>query len=362
MKKIIIGIALISFALIGTVLALPTVLPIWQQYRPRPTVPVDGAMRAQAIDALVDQVGAHYVFPAKTEQIETLLRQRQRNGDYNAFTDGDKLAKTLTADMASVVHDLHMRVEFSPEVLPPQPVRARGTSGPGAQQGPFFMQWIDALGRKMAPMGVDKVDLMPSNIGYLKMSGFARPELSGPKYGAAMDKLADTGAMIIDMRGNGGGSAQAVGVLISYFVDQRTRLNDIYIRETAITEQMWTTDALAGKRYGAQKKVVILIGPNTFSGGEDFAYTMQALKRATLVGERTRGGAHPTGTYRLADHFVARIPDARSISPITGTNWEGVGVIPDIKTAPGEALAVAKAHLLRTEARAAGTRVALPAQ
>jgi retinol-binding protein 3 len=359
MKKWIIGVALVPVALLGGLFALPAVLPIWEEYKPRPVVPVDSAMRGRAIDALVAQVGAHYVFPEKTKQIETLLRQRQRNGDYDAMTNGEQLAKTLTGDMASVVHDLHMRLEFSPEVLPPQ---ARGPAGPSgsAEPGPFFMQWIDALGKKFAPMGVDKVELMPSNIGYLKMSGFARPELSGPKYAAAMDKLADTGAMIIDMRGNGGGSPQAVGLLVSYFVDQRTRLNDRYSRETGLTEQMWTQDALAGKRYGAQKKVTILIGPGTFSGGEDFAYTMQALKRATLVGAPTRGGAHPTATFRLDDHFLARIPNARSISPITGTNWEGVGVIPDIAATPAEALAVAKAHLLRSDLNTADVRPALP--
>jgi hypothetical protein len=363
MKKLVIGVTLVSLALIGTVAALPVILPVilpmWEQYRPQSTVVVDGATRQQAVEALVTQLKAHYVFPEMVAPIETLLRQRLRNGDYDALSNGDQLAKTLTADMASVAHDLHMGVDFSRSVVPSQQ-DFTGATGPEPEPELFFMRWIDALGRKMAKFGVEKAEPLPSNIGYLALTRFSRPELSGDKYAEALDKLAGTGAMIIDLRGNSGGSPQAVALLVSYFVDKRTRLNDIYVRDTGVTEQYWTEDTLAGKRYGAQKKVAILVGPNTRSAAEDFAYTMQSLKRATLIGGRTWGGAHPTGGYRLGDHFIGFIPNRRSISPITGTNWEGVGVIPDIEAAPGEALAVAKAHLLRSELDKAGVRPALP--
>ncbi|WLI89343.1 S41 family peptidase [Massilia sp. R2A-15] len=356
--KWVFGPVLVSVALIGMVAALPTILPMWQEYRPKPTVLIDRAVRAQAIDALVAEVHAHYVFPDKAEPIETLLRQRQRNGDYDAITSGEQLAKVLTDDMASVAHDLHIRVEFSADVLPAEfrPPAAR----PAADQGPFFMRWIDSLGRSMAAFGVGKTERLPSNIGYLELKGFFPPHLVGDKYAAAMDKLADTGALIIDLRRNGGGSPHSVALLASYFVDQRTRLNDIWSRDTGESTQFWTQDSLAGKRYGGQKKVAILVGPGTRSAGEDFAYTMQAMKRATVIGARTWGGAHPTAPFRLGDHFVGLIPNARSISPITHGNWEGAGVIPDIAVAPADAMAVAQDLLLRRETRNAATRVALP--
>ncbi len=329
-----------NLAVVGALaIALALAQSVWQQHNPRPKVSLGAAMRAQVIDTLVTRMNEYYVFPEKARRIDALLRQRQRAGAYDAVTSGAQLAKMLSADMASVAHDLHLTVAFSTEVLPP------------AAQPPAFMRGIDAISRKFAPSGVDKAEIMASNIGYLKMAGFADPDLSASKYGATMDKLAGTDAMVIDLRGNRGGSPDAVGLLISYFVEQRTRLNDQYVRETGVTEQMWTRGTLEGKRYGARKNVAILIDGRTCSAGEDFAYTMQGLGRATLVGARSCGAAHPTRPFRLTDHFRAAIPIARSISPITGTNWEGVGVIPDIASAPAGALAAATAHLLRQQPR-----------
>lgn len=196
-------------------------------------------------------------------------------------------------------------------------------------------------------LGVENVDHLNPNIGYLKLSGFPPPFLVSGKYAAAMDKLADTDGLIIDLHDNHGGGPDTVALLVSYFVDQRTRLNDIWDRDTGVSTEHWTVDELGGKRYGARKPVLILTGPGTMSAGEDFAYTMQALQRATLVGERTWGGAYPTRPFRLNDHFFAAIPGARSISPITHTNWESVGVVPDVAATPDQALAVAKDILQR---------------
>ncbi|MDB5934828.1 MAG: peptidase [Massilia sp.] len=354
MKKWVIAIALVPVVLVGAMVAPPLVVPIWDQYRPRPVVPVDSAMRRQTIDALVAEIRDHYVFPQKAAEVETLLRQRQRNGAYDAISDGEQLATTLTEDMASVAADKHMRVDFSPDYLPPLPPRK--SELPSA---PDPTGLVDVISRRMANFvanfGVEKVELMPSNIGYLELSSFPFPEMTADKYGAAMDKLAGTDSLIIDLRENGGGLPTSVALSASYFFDQRTRLNGIWWRDTGRTDQLWTAEALAGKRYGGQKKVAILIGPHTRSAAEDFAYTMQTLKRATLIGAPTWGGAHPAFNYRLGDHFNARIPNARTISPITNTNWEGVGVIPDVEATPEAALGVAQAHLLRKDQRAAFT-------
>jgi C-terminal processing protease CtpA/Prc len=199
----------------------------------------------------------------------------------------------------------------------------------------------------MANRSVEQVEHLTPRIGYLKLSGFPPSFLMTERYAAAMNELADTDGLIVDLRNNGGGAPDGVALLASYFVDQRTRLNDIWDRATGISTQYWTQDKLDGKRYGGKKPVFVLTGPNTKSAAESFAYTMQALKRATVIGERTWGGANAARLYRLSEHFYATIPSRRTISPITGTNWEGVGVIPDMAATPDKALAVAKDLLQR---------------
>jgi hypothetical protein len=340
-KKWIVIPSLLVLTVIGAFVTMPVWRPFWEQFRPRPKVVVDSAMRVQAVDTLVAKLNDHYVFPEKAKQIEAVLRQRQHEGKYDGMTDGEQLAKQLTGDLRGVAHDLHMEVRFSPRPVPPDDAVGPppASQAEWEQRTNFVMRLIM---RRMASSRVEKVDHLSPNIGYLKVSGFPPPFLMAEKYAAAMDKLADTDGLIVDLRENGGGAPQSVALLISYFVDQRTRLNDIWDRDTDTTIQQWTEDKLDGKRYGGKKPVLILAGPGTMSAGEDFAYTMQALKRATVIGERTWGGAHPARPYRLGDHFFAVIPGRRSISPITHTNWEGVGVIPDVAAAPDKALEVAK--------------------
>jgi hypothetical protein len=312
---------------------------------PLPKVSVDSAMRQQTINALVAKLNDHYVFPAKARQIETVIRHRQREGKYDAITDGERLATQLTDDLADVVHDKHLRVGFEPGLVPPD-----REMGPPPKS---LAEWKrktppDVVKQALASsLGVEKVDHLGPRIGYLDLSGFAPPFVVAGKFAQAMDQLADTDGLIVDLRHNGGGGPDSVALLVSYFVDGRTRLNDLWDRDTGVTTKQWTVDQLDGKRYGGKKPVLILAGPGTMSAGEDFAYTMQALKRATVIGERTWGGAHPTRGFRLNDHFFVGVPFARSVSPITHTNWEGVGVVPDIVAKPDQALAMAQDILQR---------------
>ncbi|MCG3120544.1 MAG: hypothetical protein ALAOOOJD_03288 [bacterium] len=163
----------------------------------------------------------------------------------------------------------------------------------------------------------------------------------------AMNFLANTDALIIDLRRNGGGQPEMVALLSSYLFDKPTHLNDIYSRFDNRTQEYWTSETVAGKRYGESKPVYVLTSNRTFSGAEEFAYNLKNLKRATIVGETTGGGAHPVRPHRITDHFMIGVPFARAINPITKTNWEGTGVTPDIETTAEQALKVAQLAALK---------------
>jgi hypothetical protein len=351
MKKNWIVLSLLMFTVLGWFAA--------KEFRPRRDETVDRALRSEVIDTLVTKLNAHYVFPEKARQIETLLRQRQQQGKYDRITNGFSLAKQLNTDLHAVARDLHMQVQFRPGLdLPDE------TGGPPSATPAEWEQRYNAIERFVmryeAEREVKRVEILDHNIGYLKITGFPDAYLMTGKFAAAMDELAGTDGLIVDVSPNAGGDPDSVALLISYFVERRTRLNDIYNRTTGNTVQQWTQDRLDGKRYGGKKPVYILVGPRTGSAGEDFAYTMQALKRATLVGKPTWGGANAVRSYRIGGHFVAQIPGSRSISPITGTNWEGVGVIPDIEAERVRALSVAHGLLRRQLQGSAAVAAAAP--
>lgn len=305
-----------------------------------PKVEVDPATRLEVIDTLLAKLNAHYVFPDRAKQAEVVLRKHQREGKYDGITDGKQLAKQLSDDIRGVVHDKHLSVEVDARPIPPDdsmPPPPQTRAEWEKQVSPAVLERVLA-----SNLGVEKVDRLGPNIGYLQIWTFGPAFLVSDKFAAAMNQLADTDGLIIDLRNNGGGGGDSVSLLISYLVDERTRLNDTWERTTGVTRQYWTQDKLDGKRYGGKKPLLILVGPNTKSAAESFAYQMQALKRATVIGERTWGGANASRPYRLSKHFAAFIPSRRSISPITHTNWEGTGVIPDVAAKVDDALAAAK--------------------
>jgi hypothetical protein len=292
---------------------------------------VDGATRARVIDGAIAQLDESYVFPDVAKKMADDVRARQKRGEYGSVTDGGAFAKLLTDNFRAVSHDKHLRVDFSPVVMPDRPEGA-----PSADEVAQFRKEMERMN-----CGFDKVEILSGNVGYVKFDGFADPSICGPTATAAMNFLANVDAVIFDLRANGGGDPKMVAFVSSYLFAKRTHLNDLWTRKTNHTEEFWTSPDVPGKKLDG-KPAFVLTSARTFSGAEEFTYNLKNLKRATIVGETTGGGAHPVSGHRIDDHFMIGVPFARAINPITKTNWEGTGVEPDVKVPAADALATAE--------------------
>lgn len=294
---------------------------------------VDRALCAELIDATVKQVNANYVFPELAKKVEASLRQHQKDGTCNNVRSAQKLSELLTEAMQAVTKDKHLSVFYSKE-----PIALQGK----ARQPTAEEKAANLAHRKAINFGVERVERLPFNIGYLDLRGFVRASEAAPSLAAAMTLVAHTDALIIDLRKNRGGDNSTVTLLASYLLKERTQMNNVYYRPTNHTEQMWSSDVVMGERFGHEKDVYLLTSNITFSAAEDFSFALKNLKRVTVVGETTGGGAHPGEVVRLHAHFDMFIPRGRAYNPANNTNWEGVGVTPDVSVKAEDALKTAQ--------------------
>ena len=303
---------------------------------------IDAATRSRVIDSAATKLDEYYVFPDVAKRMGDSMRARRARGAYDSETNGISFALRLHNELREISHDKHLSVRYSMRALPPQPATP---TPPTPEDRARMRAQMDEMN-----CGFVKVEQLEGNVGYLKFNMFADPETCGPTASAAMNFIAGTRALIVDMRDNGGGSPAMVAYVTSYLFSQRTHLNDLWNRKTGQTEEFWTRDSIPGRRFGGEKPIYVLTSSHTFSGAEEFSYNLKSLKRATIVGETTGGGAHPVSGRRIDEHFMIGVPGARAINPITKTNWEGVGVEPDIKVPAAEALATAQ-RLLKEKAK-----------
>jgi retinol-binding protein 3 len=299
---------------------------------------LDAATRAQVIDSVAKRLNDSYVFPEVAKAMEQALRERASKGEYDQVASARAFADALTQHLQAVSKDKHLRVRYSHEPIPVRAPRAEPTAEEIAERR-RELAWMNN--------GFDRVERLPGNVGYIEFRGFFDAEAGADTVAAAMNFVANTDALIIDLRRNGGGSPAMVALICSYlFGAEPVHLNDLYWREGNRTEEYWTRKEVAGRRY-LNKDVYVLTSNRTFSGAEEFSYNLKNLKRATIVGETTGGGAHPGGGFRVHEHFQMFVPTGRAISPITKTNWEGTGVKPDVDVPADQALHVARVMALK---------------
>jgi hypothetical protein len=297
----------------------------------------DAAERATIVDTLFQKLHDHYIFPEVAQQMDAAIRAKSGSGAYDDVTTLETFCERLTEDLQAVSHDKHLRLFYNA-----QPVSEDEPDQPTPEQMEEFRQAMSLLN-----FGFARVERLPGNVGYLDLRGFCPASLGGEAAVAAMNLLAHTGALIVDLRQNGGGDPEMIALITSYLFDRMTNLNNMYWRDGDRTQQFWTLPYVPGRRYGAGKPVYVLTSSQTFSGAEEFAYNLQNLKRATIIGEVTGGGAHPVGGFAITPHVGAHIPVGRAINPVSGTNWEGTGVTPDIAVPQEDALRTAQTLALR---------------
>ena len=299
---------------------------------------VDAAARTAIIDGSLKRLNDSYVFPDVAKKMEQAIRDRIAKKEYDQITSARAFAEALTKHLQEVSHDKHLRVRYSHE---PIPVR-QNRQEPTAEERERYR-----LGNMWGNFGFERVERLEGNVGYLSLRGFNDPNGAEETIAAAMNFLGNTEALIIDLRRNGGGSPEMVALISSYlFGEKPVHLNSLYWREGNRTDDFWTKEKVLGKRF-ADKEVYVLTSNRTFSAAEEFSYNLKNLKRATIVGEVTGGGANPGGVFRITEHFGVFVPTGRAINPISKTNWEGTGVKPDLEVPADHALKTAHLEALK---------------
>jgi C-terminal processing protease CtpA/Prc len=298
---------------------------------------------ALTIDSINHKLSKNYVFPEMaTKMIET-LNTNFRTGKYSTLTDPVDLARQLTSDLQGTSKDKHLMVVYNPTVI------ARENALTDQERSNEETKWTKELVThlKRDNYGFREVKILEGNIGYLDLREFVDPKYGSETLANAMQFLENTNAIIIDLRQNDGGSPEMVQLLASYFFpsEPAIHLANHYNRPKDELTKSMTLSKVTGVRR-PKTDLYILTSRKTFSAAEAFSYQLKSLKRATIVGERTAGGAHLTGSVIATDKFYVRIPQGRTTSPVTNSNWEGIGVVPDIEVDAAEALKAAQAKAL----------------
>ncbi len=307
------------------------------------TAKLDAEKRAAIVKAVSADLDEVYVFPEVATKMTEHLKARQEAGAYRDLDDLAAFTAQLTSDLQSISHDLHLRVTPMP-------------SGEVNAEQEVDMEEIQRRYRersRRANYGFEKLEILDGNVGYLDLRQFADASLGGRTAIAAMGFLAGADAVIIDLRQNGGGAPSMIQLISSYFFEEPVHLNSFYIRREDRVTQFWSHAYVEGPRR-VETPLYVLTSGRTFSAAEEFTYNMRNLERATIVGERTGGGAHPVDMMRYPELGVRMsLPFGRAVNPISGTNWEGTGVEPHVEVPAADALEVAYAKALETVAAAA---------
>jgi hypothetical protein len=311
-----------------------------QAQQQRPDIKLDSKMKLEAISNLSKTLIENYIFLDVAQKVETMLEDNLKNKVYDKIEDPREFSQVITNDLQSITHDKHLRFGFNPQMA-----ADLLSAGNDEENNPILRKKYEEE-MKENNYGFKKLEILNGNIGYIDLRGFTDVTIAKETGAAAMNFLSNTNATIFDLRENGGGDPNMVQFLCSYLFDGKVHLNDLYYRKKDETTEYWTLETVPGKKM-PNMDIYILTSKFTFSGAEEFTYNLKNLKRATIIGENTGGGANPGGAMRISEFFTAFIPTGRAINPITKTNWEGTGIAPDIACKKEDALTIAQIEIFK---------------
>jgi C-terminal processing protease CtpA/Prc len=282
----------------------------------------------EVVQTVAGLVSARYVFPDVAQRVAAHLRRQLDSGAY-ATHNPSEFATRLTDDLRQASGDLHLRVRHEPEPHVPE------APGVTVREQNDRAAHCRAMG-----FGIASVQRVAGNVAVLDIRELVEPELSGPAYEAALMSVADASALVIDLRHCVGGDPATVALVCSALVDRRTPLSSIVPRSAPV-EEFWADPAPHALSFGGCKPLLLAVAGFSFSGAEMLAYDLQAMGRAVVGGEPPGGGANPCNVHWPSPHFSLLLPEASARNPVTGGNWEGCGVVPDVGCDAGDALRVA---------------------
>ena len=325
--------------ILSVVVLSSTICDAQETKSPAQSSSLTSADKRQVVASLAERLRTGYVFPDMAERVAGAIEKREAVGGYANAHTAVELASELTSDLQTVGNDRHFRVSFDPQFVDPP-----AADGPPSETEVAKMHQVVAE----RAGGISQVRRLPGNVAYLELRSFFPVEHAAAYFDAAMKLASDSEALIIDLRRNGGGEEDMVAYVLSHFFapgDER-HLNDMYFRSKNRTREYWTTGSI-GQRY--LKPVYVLVSGFTFSAAEECAYDFQTQNRGLVVGDTTGGGANPGEMIPIGHDLVAFIPTGRAINPITHTNWEHVGVKPDIALPSADALNWAYSKILEAQ-------------
>jgi retinol-binding protein 3 len=309
------------------VLCATLLVPSLYAQAPNAKVALDATERQRVVDGAIANLRQHYFDRDVAQKTTDLLLAHQKRGDYNSMSDASAFADLLTKQIRDASHDMHLKIDFSAERLPDGP--------------PVETPEDQFRHRKFVEQNncfIREKEILPQNIGYLKLDWFSEATLCRQTIAAALASLNNASAIIFDLRDNRGGFPDMVMFIASYLFDHPEYM---FSPREAPTEESWTKSPIAGNKL-ADRPVYILTSGSTLSGAEQFCYDLKMLKRASLVGKTTGGGAHAGAFHRIDDHFGVGIPEQRAINPFGKADWEGIGVEPNVKVKAADALETAE--------------------